>query len=143
MHEAINNNDWMLLQSLISENVDKIFIGTYSDGYKFKFNCHTFQYYNPNIESLYEFLKSGIIEDEYGDAISFNDFMDKINETYDNPNNMDLMMLYHNPKNIATYTRYYPKIRKCIQKAYKEKFDIDVNELGEFYIDKYRFGIDD
>lgn len=113
-------------------DVNLIHIGKRSKGWKFLFNANNFQYFKPTKESLINFLKEKEIVDEYGYMYSFEEFWNEEIPTGDNL--YDLEEYYKNNNDLYPY--------KCpidIIKQFKEQYNIDVNSVGEFYIDDLRF----
>lgn len=125
------------------ENYDKlrdelprdIHIGKRSYGWKFLWNANRFEYFNPTIESLHEFLKSGDIYDEYGDKFTFEDFMNnEVGSSIDNGTDM-IDWLNSHPEEY----RYMRDSRNA--EFFEKYYNINVNRGNEFYIGKYRFTI--
>lgn len=75
--EAIRNDDY---DNIDISFLDLIHIGKMSIGWKFLWDAHNFTYFDSNVKSLHEFLKSGVIEDEYGDVYSYEDFINTLAE---------------------------------------------------------------
>ncbi len=68
---AIDAEDWAKAQSLIPK---QIHIGLSAIGWKFLFNHNDWEHFGKNLDSLCDFLKANVIEDEYGVEITFEDF---------------------------------------------------------------------
>ena len=78
---------------------ENIHIGKRSSGWKFLWDVHGFKYFNPTKESIFDFLKSGTIIDEYRQEVSFDDFInngleDAIIAMYQYPSNFGLHCLW-------------------------------------------------
>lgn len=125
----IEDEKWEDVKDTIPQ---EIHIGKRSSGWKFLWDCHRFNYYKPNKESLIEWLHSGGIYDEYGTKFTIDQFLNgEISlEGY------DLESYYRD--NPHQYTYYYDPINL---KYFEEITGIIPNRLGEFYIDDYRFTI--
>lgn len=143
LRERINKEKKEKLKSLIDEenwedlidNIpENIHIGKRSTGWKFLWDAHDFRYFKPNKESLIEWLKSGDIYDEYGRKYSFEQFWNK-EIWFDG---FDCETYYQKEK--CLYKGIY-ELRK--QFLYKEMFNINVNEFGEFYIDNLCFTVNE
>lgn len=130
---SINKENWYNLKQLIPK---EIHIGKRSCGWKFLWNANHFQYFNPNKESLIQFLKSGQIYDEYGEQFTFDQFWnDEIaHHINDDFNKWDLETYYK--ENHENYIRCE---EDYIIRDFKDRWNINVNPYGEFYIDDLRF----
>ena len=73
--DNINNDNLVVARDLLAEMTNRIHIGKLSDGWQFLWNPNRFQYFEPNINSLKQWLQSGIIEDEYGKEFTFYEFL--------------------------------------------------------------------
>lgn len=86
---------------------EPIHIGKRSYGWRFLWDAHEFRYFEPNEDSIYEFLNSGIIKDEYGREFTYKEFMDgevgdSLTEGFDLEKyyaEYDTERWYHAPKN--------------------------------------------
>ena len=129
--EYIFNDNWSEARDLFAEMTNRIHIGKRSSGWQFVWNANRFKYFEPNIESLQNWLKSGIIENEYGREFTFEEFWnDEIKDfLYEGWN---LEKYYTEPGNKwwGCDIPYYFKDKV-------EKFNID--KYGEFVIDGLRF----
>lgn len=111
---------------------DKIHIGKRSAGWKFLWNVHNFEFFDPDEESIYEWLKSkdSFIVDEYEKVYSFEEFINDIPfEGYD----------------LQSYCRDYPGYRDIYTSSildFRQRCcasDVpNINDFGEFYIGKLR-----
>lgn len=106
-----------------------------SIGWKFLWDANNFTYFDSNVKSLHEFLKSGVIEDEYGDVYSYEDFINTLAEREQVPNLLDGM----------SYSTIYKD--GTLERQFEESFNIKVTN-GEFYlrdnsfpVKEYRFTI--
>lgn len=127
----IKNEDWDNLKENIPE---KIHIGKRSTGWKFLWNANNFKYFNPNKESLMEFLKSGQIYNEYGEKFSFDKFINEeiVNFLSDDLWDMESYYKEENPK----YPYTMPSDKRM---EFSKTHGVNVNIYGEFYIDNLRF----
>jgi len=107
------------------ETPTKIHIGKQSGGWKFLWNSNDFKYYETK-EDLFRFLKSNKIYSEYGDRLSYQEFINRISidtgydcESYNlaHPKEPDFIREY------SLFHGYYP------------------NKYGEFYINDLRFTV--
>ena len=138
-----NDQKELLKQYIDQDEYDKIrdnlpediHIGKRSYGWKFLWNANRFQYFKPNIESLYEFLKSGDIYDEYGEKYTFDQFInDELKNCIDAGNDMESYCKQEKCANV------YPECAGACD-DFTQRYGITPNIYGEFYIDKYRFTI--
>lgn len=122
------------LKQLIPEDIH---IGKRSGGWKFLWDAHFFEYFEPTKESLLDWLHSGQIIDEYGEEFTFEQFWnDEISGFLDK--GYDLESYYEaNPEDrywdFRSAINYFD--RRC------PNFEGDINNYGEFYIDDLRFSI--
>ena len=135
MKEYIDNNNYESLSEIIY-NYNPIHIGKKSCGWKFLFNFHNFEYFNNTKESVYEFLKSGTIIDEYQREISYDEFIYIMTNEKDD---IDLLKYYTDKKYKDSRGPYTPYLKQYDMDKFKNLYNIDVNVLGEFYIDDMRF----
>lgn len=79
LKESGNTNTITTLEEWIEEQKSKeyIHIGKSSSGWKFTFNTNEWRYYT-TIDELKKWLQNYLIVSEYGDAISFEDFWNKV-----------------------------------------------------------------
>lgn len=134
--DLINNDKWNESRELLNELTEYIHIGKRAAGWKFKWNAHKFKYFEPSKESLCEWLKSGIILDEYGNEYSFEEFW-KENESFINDHTgYDLNKWY-----LEGHDRWFNIDYSQFMKPY-EQYNLNINKYGEFYIDDLRFTID-
>lgn len=113
---------------------ENIHIGKRSSGWKFLWDVHGFKYFNPTKESIFDFLKSGTIIDEFRQEVSFDDFINNI-----------IVSKFGDPWDSASYHKEHPddfymgQIFGNSINEFKERFpNLNVNEYGEFYIDDFR-----
>lgn len=109
----------------------EIHIGKRSGGWKFLWDCHKFNYYEPNKESLINWLHSGDIYDENGTKFTVNQFLNDIPLK-----GYDLESYYQDNPDRDPYFYNYMAVNYFIQAT-----GITPNRLGEFYIEDYRFTI--
>ena len=130
--ELIDNDKYDEVRDILPNDVH---IGKRSYGWKFLWNANDFKYFEPNIDSLMNFLKSGDIYNEYGDYFTFDQFIkEEVGERIDK--GWDLAEYY---KSDPTVVPYYIPSRDKIE--YQKKHNITPNNYGEFNIDNYRFTI--
>lgn len=116
-----------------------IHIGKRSYGWKFLWDAHFFKYYKPTKKSLFDWLQSGQIIDEYGDEFTFDQFINDelvgfLDEGY------DIESYYEaNPKEQYYWYDYKERIDEFIRKS--PNTDIDIDKFGEFYIEDLRFTV--
>ena len=70
--ELIDNDKYDEVRDILPNDVH---IGKRSYGWRFLWNANDFKYFEPNIDSLMNFLKSGDIYNEYGDYFTFDQFI--------------------------------------------------------------------
>lgn len=115
-----------------------IHIGKKSYGWKFLWNANRFKYFQPNIESIMTFLKSGQIKDEYGRWLTFDEFVEVLNSQIQD--GYDLESYYKaNPQICPSYL--FRKSSDVISMV--NEFELNVNSFNEFYIDNLRFTTED
>lgn len=147
IHQKLSQEDKEKVINLLNEDkygeikqllldYDEIHIGKRSCGWKFLWNSNNFTYFKPNKESLIEFLKRGIIYDEYGETFTFDQFWNEELKGFIENSEIDLWDLE------KAYQEEPPKYRHYITEWEKEKFEelgVKPNQYGEFYIDELRF----
>lgn len=122
----------------VLKDYKEIHIGKRSYGWKFLWDAHYFKYFKPNKKSIFEWLKSGDIYDEYGKKFTFDQF---INDELKNCLNKgcDIQqyamedpkyLYYDNSKNIDIF-----------KQEVKVKKYPTINRYGEFYINNLRFTV--
>lgn len=132
MEDAIAKDDWSTLVKLIPEEVH---IGKRSAGWKFLWNANNFEYFQPNKESLIEFLKSGQIYNEYNENFTFDQFWnDEIKHFIEEDSLYDIESYYK--ENPNPYKHYVDSNRISY---FRNKWNVNINRFGEFYIDNLRF----
>lgn len=70
--QLIDADKYEELRELLPEDIH---IGKRSYGWKFLWDAHYFKHFKPTKESLFEWLKSGQIIDEYGELFTFDEFI--------------------------------------------------------------------
>lgn len=145
LRQKISNDKKELMKFLIDqENFDeldelkdmipkKIHIGKQSWGWKFLWNANRFEYFDPTIKSLYEFLKSGDIYDEYGTKYDFDTFINKKIKITTGCDGLEWCR-EHNERWWCSYEDI---------DRFKDTYNVEVNTAGEFYIEGHRFTIHD
>lgn len=126
----IQNEQWDEFEQNLPE---AIHLGKRSSGWKFLWDAHEFTYFKPNKKSLIEFLKSGNIEDEYGHKFTFDEFW---NEELDGFLDQGWDLTDYYAENHSIYKHYEPDY---IRYKFQQKYNVNVNAYGEFYIDGLRF----
>lgn len=113
---------------------ENIHIGKRSSGWKFLWDVHEFKYFNPTKESIFDFLKSGTIIDEYRQEVSFDDFINNV-----------IVSKFVDSWDAASYHKEHPDDLYMGQifgnsiNEFQERFpNLNVNKYGEFYIDDFR-----
>lgn len=133
LKDFVDNNNYKDAKNLLLYT-DEIHIGKRSAGWKFLWNVHNFEFFDPDEESVYEWLKSkdSFIVDEYERVYSFEEFINDIPfEGY------DLKSYYrdypsHEDKYMYTSSILDFRRRCCVS-------DVpNINDFGEFYIGKLR-----
>lgn len=129
--EQISKDNWTKARDLFVEMTNRIHIGKRSRGWQFIWNANRFEYFEPNIESLQNWLKSGIIEDEYGREFTFEEFWDdEIKDFLWEGLNLEKYYSESGEKWWGYDLPYYFHDKR-------DKFNI--NKYGEFVIDGLRF----
>jgi hypothetical protein len=123
------------LKQLIPEDIH---IGKRSGGWKFLWDAHFFEYFEPTKESLLDWLHSGQIIDEYGEEFTFEQFWNDeisgfLNKGYDLESYYKTYPKEHQYWDFKSGIDYFD--RRC------PNFEGDINKYGEFYIDDLRFSI--
>lgn len=149
LKKKLNKDAKELLKKYIDEdNLDaidevlkdykEIHIGKRSCGWKFLWDAHYFKYFEPNKKSLFEWLKSGDIYDEYGRKFTFDQFInDEIKNFLDKGCDMQQYaeedpsyVYFDDSENIDIFKR-----------ETKAKKYPTINKYGEFYINNLRFTV--
>lgn len=119
---------------------EEIHIGKRSGGWKFLWNANRFKYFEPNKESILEFLRSGNIYDEYGEFFTYDQFMEE-EIGYYLDHGLDAKS-YEEENNNREFSNHHSYMSSWERDMIREK-NLDVNEQGEFYIDNFRFTVCD
>ena len=133
---CINNDDWAEVRGCLPEDVH---IGKRSGGWKFLWDAHFFKYYKPNKQSLFDWLKSGQIINEYGDKFTFDQFINDelskcLNKGY------DIKSYYEsNPDRMSEFIYLRSLIDRFMDLC--PDLEYEINKYGEFYIDDLRFTV--
>ena len=123
----------------IREKLPKdIHIGKRSYGWKFLWDANLFEHFEPNKKSIKEFLKSGQIIDEYGEKFSYDKFIneevgDRIDNGYD-------AISWHKD-HPEEYNYWFRNLSERERLIFLDKYNLDINQYGEFYIDELRFTV--
>lgn len=153
LRHKISEEDKKLLKNAIEEDdpltIDKltqctreIHIGKASYGWKFLWDANYFIHFKPNKESILNWLKSGVIYDEYNDKHSYDEFIQFLEVRHENPeNSWDASTYSDYCTNEGKYSGYYPRDTRFFD-WFETRFGIKPNIYGEFYIDDMRFTVD-
>lgn len=153
LRHKISEEDKELLQKAIKEDnlpeIDRltqctheIHIGKASYGWKFLWDANYFTCFKPDKESILDWLKNGVIYDEYNDEYSYNEFMQFLKERDQNPtNSWDASSYSDYCTNEGKYSGYYPRNTRFFD-WFQRRFKIEPDIYGEFYIDDMRFTVD-
>lgn len=106
-----------------------VHIGKQSWGWKFLFDANNFKYFSPDLQSIEEFLSSGIIEDEYGKEYTKEEFLNKIAKE-----GFTLESYFEELQSLGVNVR-----DKCIE--FELEYGIRPNDFGEFDIGNLHFTI--
>lgn len=125
----------------ILETVKPIHIGKRSGGWRFIWNAHFFKYFEPNTESIDNFLKSGIIVDECDNEFTYEKFMnEEVGESLTEGYDLEKYYTENHSKYIPirdyNYDVDYNKISQKINKD-------EINRYGEFVIGNRLFTINE
>ena len=133
LKDFIDNDNYEDAKNLL-RYTDEIHIGKRSAGWRFLWNVHNFEFFNPNEEDIYKWLKSNdsLIKDEYGRVYSFEEFMKDIPFK-----GYDLKSYYEDHPSYGDKFIYVSSIRDFKQKCYVSDVP-NINDFGEFYIGKLR-----
>ena len=134
--QFIEEGNYDSLKELLPENIH---IGKRSGGWKFLWDAHYFEYYKPTKESLFEWLKSGQIINEYDEKFTFEQFINEelngfLNKGYD-------LKSYYEDNPHECYLRDYFTSRIDNFQKRCPKFKKPINKYGEFYIEGLRFTV--
>ena len=118
---------------------EDIHIGKRSYGWKFLWDAHFFEYFEPTKESLFDWLESGQIIDECGDEFTFDQFInDELKGRLDK--GWDIESYYiDRPEDKSSWYDFSSRNRYFYQRC--PNLNINVNRYGEFYIDGLRFTV--
>ena len=133
LKDLIDNDSYEDAKNLLLYT-DKIHIGKRSAGWKFLWNIHNFEFFNPNEESIYKWLKSkdSFIVDEYGRVYDFDEFINNISFK-----GYDLESYYRDYPNYGNKYMYVSSILSFKQRCCISNVP-NINDFGEFYIGKLR-----
>ena len=141
-YEAVRN-------FLSSEDSSDIHIGKRSYGWRFLWDHNNFKYFDPTVESIHEFLKSGWIVDEYDEVFTFDQFLE--DEIKYNLENGIILREHYIAEKGEDYLKSFELERgtddikeeliKHLRRNGKEEFfkQLNFDETGEFSIGNYRF----
>lgn len=122
LYTYIDNENW----ERISLPKD-IHIGKRTKGWKFLWDANGFKYFDPNKESIQNFLKSGTIIDDQYNTYTYEQFWKEI-EDYIN-----------NGWDVEEYCKTHPEEQLNMYFDYVILPQVNQNVYGEFYIDNLRF----
>lgn len=141
LYNAIEKDNLPEIERL-TECVRSIHIGKMSCGWKFLWDANFFNYFEPNKESIYNWLKSGIIYNEYEEKYTFEEFINELAEHHANSiNSWDATSYSDYCADEGKYSGYYPRDTRFFD-WFERRFKIKPDIYGEFYIDDLRFTID-
>lgn len=137
--ELVDLDKFEEIKDILSQHED-IHIGKQSGGWKFLWDVHYFNYFEPSKEAIIEWLKTGIIFDEYGDKYTLEEFFDNIRleGTFNGRELLDAVAY----QKIDPQAYRYRMFDSWQRARYVEK-NIHPNSLGEFYLDNFRCVIDE
>lgn len=129
--KLIDDNKFQEATELLNEFTKEIHLGKRSAGWKFLFNANDLEYYEPTREGINKFFsdKHVIIENEYGEKFTAEEFWDEIGDFLDK--GYDIETYYRDHPEY--YSGYYGRYPEEIYQKYKP------NKYGEFYSDGLRF----
>ena len=144
IRKKLNDTEKEMIKKLIDEDKydeakelfpKKIHIGKRSCGWKFLWDVHNFNYFDPTPQSLIDFTRDwGQIEDEYGEEFTFDQFW-----------NDEIKNFLDSGWDIHQYYKEHPdEYRHSCMSAvlnFKENTktkNLDINMYGEFYLGKFR-----
>lgn len=137
LKDCIDKDDIDTVRSILNDYKD-IHIGKRSAGWKFLWDAHYFKYFKPNKKSIFDWLKSGDIYNEYNEKFTFNQFInDELKNCLDKGCDAqqyameDPKYVYHNNNESINRFKQEVKIKKYPT----------INKYGEFYINNLRFTV--
>lgn len=135
INKALGAEDYDEVRNLLPEDIH---IGKRSSGWKFLWDAHFFEHFEPTKESLLDWLHSGQIIDEYGEKFTFEQFWnDEISGFLDKGHDLESYYMTH--PNEYSYLDFTSRIKYFYQRY--PNFKGYMNKYGEFYIDNLRFTI--
>lgn len=138
--KAIDSDDYPTIDYYSSLS-KKIHIGKASAGWKFLWDANYFNYFEPNKESILEWLKDGIIIDEYGEIYSYERFMEYLEQRNVPFNQYDASTYEHYCTMEGLPKGNYPRDNR-FNTWFTSRYGLNVDLYGEFYIDDMRFTVD-
>lgn len=137
--ELVDLDKFEEIKDILSQYED-IHIGKQSGGWKFLWDVHYFNYFEPSKEAIIEWLKTGIIFDEYGKQFTLEEFFDNIRleGTFNGEELLDAVAY----QKIDPHAYRYRIYDRWTLAEFIEK-NIYPNSLGEFYLDNFRCVIDE
>lgn len=134
--QYIDDNKYDEVREMLPNDIH---IGKRSYGWKFLWDAHFFEYFEPTKESLLDWLKSGQIIDEYGEEFTFEQFWnDELVGFLDK--GWDIKAYYEDkPEEKYHWFDFTSRINEFIRKY--PNLNININKYGEFYIDDLRFTV--
>lgn len=134
--QYIEENKYDEVREILSEDIH---IGKRSAGWKFLWDAHYFEYFEPTKESLFDWLESGQIIDEYGEEFTFDQFInDELKGWLDK--GFDIESYYiNNPEDKSRWIDCSSRNRYFYQRC--PNLHLNINKYGEFYIDNLRFTV--
>lgn len=137
--ELVDLDKFEEIKDIVEEYQD-IHIGKQSAGWKFLWDVHYFNYFEPSKEAIIEWLKTGIIFDEYNNKYTVEEFFDNIRleGTFNGEELLDAVAYQKIDPRAYRYRVY----DSWLTAKYIEK-NVYPNSLGEFYLDNFRCVIDE
>ena len=134
--QYIDEDKYYEIREMLPEDIH---IGKQSYGWKFLWNAHFFEYFEPTKESLFDWLESGQIIDEYGNEFTFDQFINNELKGWLDKG-WDIESYYiDRPENKSSWYDFSSRNRYFYQRC--PNLNINVNRYGEFYIDGLRFTV--
>ena len=118
--------------NIVSGRDFEVEIGIRSCGWQFLWHAQNLKYFDDK-ESLFEWLKTGQIIDEYGQKYTFEEFMEGIEHCIYKGYNLEEWHATH--PGMIRYCEKYLSIESKNGKVYQP------NKFGEFFIDRLRFTV--
>lgn len=138
--QSIDENDYKAIDYFY-DICKEVHIGKSSGGWKFLWDAHYFNYFEPNKQSILNWLKEGVIFDEYNKEYTFEQFMDFLKER-DIPFNQHDVSTYEHYCTVENLPQSHYVRDTRFFKWFTDRYGIKVDIYGEFYIEDMRFTVD-